>query len=83
MCPAPYSVGGTIDDLCKAYCDCMMGPCSSYMPSDCVNTCKSKANSWDLCCRIKMCKTRPCDYMDQFIGDCKAAVGIQACLDKT
>jgi len=82
MCPAPYSVSGTIDDLCKSYCQCMMTECTATMPADCVNTCKAKANVWDLCCRIKMCLTRPCDYKDQWEGDCKAAVGIQACLDK-
>jgi hypothetical protein len=82
MCPAPYSVGGTLDELCKAYCDCMGGPCKDYMPADCMNACKSQADKWDLCCRLNKCLTRPCDYMDQFIGDCKAGAGIQACLDR-
>ncbi len=81
MCPAPYTVGGTLDDLCKAYCDCMGGPCKDNMPADCLNACKTQADKWDLCCRVNKCLTRPCDYMDQFVGDCKAAAGIQACLD--
>jgi hypothetical protein len=81
MCPAPYTVGGTLDDLCKAYCDCMGGLCKDYMPADCLIACKMQADKWDLCCRMNKCLTRPCDYMDQFVGDCKAAAGIQACLD--
>ena len=82
MCPTPYSVAGSVDDLCKAYCDCMSGPCSSNSPSNCVATCKTQIDKWDICCRINKCLTRPCDYKDQFEGDCKAAAGIQACLDK-
>ncbi len=82
MCPTPYSVSGTVDDLCKAYCDCMSGPCSSNMPANCLATCKTQIDKWDICCRINKCKARPCDYSDQFTGDCKAAAGIQACLDK-
>jgi hypothetical protein len=82
MCPTPYSVAGTVDDLCKAYCDCMSGPCSGNMPANCLATCKSQIDKWDICCRLNKCFTRPCDYKDQFIGDCKAAAGIQACLDK-
>jgi hypothetical protein len=83
MCPTPYSVAGGVDALCKAYCDCMMGPCSANMPANCMATCKSNIDKWDLCCRLNKCLTRPCDYKDQFIGDCKAAAGIQACLDKS
>jgi hypothetical protein len=57
--------------------------CPETAPSSCVATCKANADKWDLCCRVKLCLTRPCDYKDQFIGDCKGAAGIQACLDKT
>jgi hypothetical protein len=82
MCPTPYSVAGSVDDLCKAYCDCMGGPCKDVTPTNCVATCKTQIDKWDICCRINKCLTRPCDYRDQWEGDCKAAVGIQACLDK-
>ena len=50
-------------------------------PSNCMSTCTSKGDTWDLCCRLDKCLTHKCDYEDQLPGDCKAAVGIQACFD--
>jgi len=83
MCPPPYSAAGAVGDICKAYCDCMSAQCPDTAPANCLATCQTQIDKWDICCRINKCLTRPCDYKDQFIGDCKAAVGIQACLDKT
>jgi hypothetical protein len=82
MCPPAYAASGTIDDICKTYCDCMTAHCPDTLPASCAATCKSQIDKWDICCRINKCLTRPCDYKDQFIGDCKAAVGVQACLDR-
>jgi hypothetical protein len=80
--------GGTANDvpaLCQRYCDCMsnhsQGDCKSRTPANCMATCMQQGRNWDLTCRIDKCVKARTDYKDQILGDCKAAIGDQACFD--
>jgi hypothetical protein len=80
--------GGMANDLpaqCQRYCDCMSGhsqsDCKSRTPANCMNTCMQQGRNWDLSCRIDKCVKAKTDYKDQILGDCKAAIGDQACFD--
>jgi hypothetical protein len=81
MCPPQYQSGPGLAQNCNAYCQCMTTECAAMQPANCVATCMAMGTKWDLCCRLDKCLTHKCDYKDQLIGDCKAAVGIQACFD--
>ena len=71
--------------MCDRYCDCManhnQSPCKTRTPANCVSTCNAQSKVWDLQCRIDKCIKARDDYRDQIEGDCKAAIGDQACFD--
>lgn len=71
--------------LCQRYCDCMsnhnQARCKSRTPANCMSTCMQQGRNWDITCRIDKCVKARTDYMDQIEGDCKAAIGDQACFD--
>jgi hypothetical protein len=80
--------GGMANDLpaqCQRYCDCMsnhsQSDCKSRTPANCTNTCMQQGRNWDISCRIDKCVKAKTDYKDQILGDCKAAIGDQACFD--
>jgi hypothetical protein len=88
MMPGPPGVTpppptGNLAQLCQSYCGCMSkGACTSRQPTDCMATCLRDGNGWALGCRIDKCEVAQSDYRDQITGDCLAAVGVNACLDK-
>jgi hypothetical protein len=76
------TVTGNLDQLCTDYCACMSGgKCSGNNPQNCLATCKQSGGKWAVGCRLDKCKIAQHDYSDQLEGDCKAAIGINACWD--
>jgi hypothetical protein len=74
------TVPGNLDQLCTDYCACMgSGKCSGNNPQSCLATCKQNGAKWAVACRLDKCKIAQHDYADQIEGDCKAAIGINAC----
>jgi hypothetical protein len=57
------------------------GKCSGNNPQSCLTTCKQNGARWAVACRLDKCKIAQHDYADQIEGDCKAAIGINACWD--
>jgi hypothetical protein len=79
---ATYPNAAALPELCAKYCTCMGGgKCKGNLPADCMNTCMQKGTTWHLSCRIDKCMVAQTDYQDQIIGDCLAAIGVNACFN--
>jgi hypothetical protein len=51
----PCQADWTRAQCCMHYCMCMTTNCPSTAPANCVATCSSPGNNWNLKCRVEQC----------------------------